>query len=213
MPLHMFSKIDRVVKLLKAYFLKLRGRKIKKNPRINSIDSGMPLSIHVSQPPLSTGTLTMFSGRSSDFRIILLIAPSRSFMISGILQCSSPVTATGSFPIYTGFPFNPYWNLKNVVFLTPITLFLSREFKEHFFFKINFVIDFINLSLLYFSKFLVVAMCFFNDTVEKSYAFGVIDDGHEKFIKENSVVFKGLRLLDRRWSCEVGGKPECKRAS
>jgi hypothetical protein len=46
------------------------------------------------------------SGRSSDFRIILLAAPSHPEQTgSGMLRFSSPVTAAGPSPIYTVFPF------------------------------------------------------------------------------------------------------------
>ena len=56
---------------------------------------------------VSTGMNKLLPGRSSDFRFILLAAPSRSYgtaLISGILQRSSPVTAAGPSPIHTGFP-------------------------------------------------------------------------------------------------------------
>jgi hypothetical protein len=46
------------------------------------------------------------SGRFSDFRIILLAAPSHLHKAdSDMLRFSSPVTAAGPSPILTGFPF------------------------------------------------------------------------------------------------------------
>lgn len=62
------------------------------------------------------------SGRSSGFRINLLIVPSQPQEASGIIQRSSPDTATGSLPIHTGFPVNDIKNLKGMrVFLLRIS--------------------------------------------------------------------------------------------
>jgi hypothetical protein len=49
------------------------------------------------------------NGRSSDFRIYLLPAPSQSVYrrISGPLRGSSPITAAGPYRIFTGFPIVP----------------------------------------------------------------------------------------------------------
>jgi hypothetical protein len=57
--------------------------------------------------PLSTGAYkTTISGRFSDFRIILLAAPSHpSQTDSDMLRFLSPVTAAGPSPIFTEFPF------------------------------------------------------------------------------------------------------------
>ena len=64
------------------------------------------------------------SGRSSDFRIILLAAPSHLPMAdSDMLRFSSPVTAAGPSPILTEFPF--MLNIEHLIemFLTGIVFY------------------------------------------------------------------------------------------
>ena len=52
----------------------------------------------------------MVEGRSSGSRIYLLFAPSHLIKTKQwYLQISSPITAAGPLPVYTGFPVKPFW--------------------------------------------------------------------------------------------------------
>ena len=54
--------------------------------------------------PLFPRVVAPLEGRSSGFRISRCYAPSQSLWTSGLMRRSSPVTATGSRRIFTGFP-------------------------------------------------------------------------------------------------------------
>lgn len=61
---------------------------------------------------------TSHPGRSSDFRIILLTAPSHLLeQIVAFMRCSSPTTAAGPSPILTGFPFSSVEHLNDKLLL------------------------------------------------------------------------------------------------
>jgi hypothetical protein len=52
----------------------------------------------------------MVEGRSSGSRINLVFAPSHLIKTKQwYLQISSPTTAAGPLPVYTGFPVKPFW--------------------------------------------------------------------------------------------------------
>jgi len=52
----------------------------------------------------------MVEGRSSGSRINLVFAPSHlNKTKQWYLQISSPTTAAGPLPVYTGFPVKPFW--------------------------------------------------------------------------------------------------------
>ena len=54
--------------------------------------------------------IDMVEGRSSGSLINLLFAPSHLIRTKQwYLQISSPITAAGPLPVYTGFPVKPYW--------------------------------------------------------------------------------------------------------
>ncbi len=65
------------------------------------------------------------SGRSSDFRIILVTTPSQQFcsalrhphLASGILWRLSPITAAGPSSIFTRFPILLYWRAPFVIYV------------------------------------------------------------------------------------------------
>ena len=79
----------------------------KKSPVNMKLIRGFPVSPRtLGNHPVTAGAATQISSdRSSDFRFVLLIAPSRQVVSVACVRCSSPVTAAGPSRIYTGFPF------------------------------------------------------------------------------------------------------------
>ena len=80
----------------------------KKIPESKYINPGISLFYprHRRRNPLTArDRIYGCSGRSSDFRIILSAASSHPYSDSDILRRSSPITAAGPLPIFTGFPF------------------------------------------------------------------------------------------------------------
>ncbi len=81
-----------------------------KNPRIETARPGdvpfLSTSSSATNPNRGVHRLCC-PGRSSDSRILLPAASSHPGPDSDILRLSSPITAAGPFPIFTGFPFQP----------------------------------------------------------------------------------------------------------
>ena len=80
----------------------------KKSPVNMKLIRGFPVSPRtLGNHPVTAGVATQISSdRSSDFRFVLLIAPSRRVVSVACVRCSSPVTAAGPSRIFTGFPFD-----------------------------------------------------------------------------------------------------------